>query len=325
MIAKVSALNFVSSAEGLPTKILVELERKLESAVGDDPFISEACTPLLKGGKRLRPILFLISSRAGGSSSYEKLLPLAAAIELIHTASLVHDDILDASKVRRGVSTANAKYGAQVAVLIGDYLFAKAFQFVADGHYGDEVSAILSRLVKDLCIGEIKQDRSLFVIPTLAEYYERIELKTAIFLSSCCRLGALTAGLERSMIDALSSYGMSLGLAFQITDDLLDFFGDEALTGKKLGGDLKSGVITLPILRALGSEELRSIVTREGISDGEVERAIELVRASDALMYCRRRAEAHAEAARLVLPTTIDPTVSKVLEQAAAFIVDRSW
>ena len=318
-------MNFVSSAEGLPTKILVELERKLESAVGDDSFISEACMPLLKGGKRLRPILFLISSRAGGSSAYEKLLPLAAAIELIHTASLVHDDILDASKVRRGVSTANAKYGAQIAVLIGDYLFAKAFQFVAEGKFGDEVAEILSKLVKNLCIGEIKQDRSLFMVPTLAEYYERITLKTAIFLSSCCRLGALTAGLDRSMVEALSSYGMSLGLAFQITDDMLDVFGDENLTGKKIGGDLKSGVITLPILRALESEELHSIVTKKNISDAEVERAIEIVRASDALRYCRRRAEAHVEAARIILPSTIDRTVGKVLEQAAFFIVERSW
>ena len=318
-------MNFVSSAEGLPTKILVELEQKLETAVGDDFFIKEACMPLLKGGKRLRPILFLISARAGGSSEYEKLLPLAAAIELIHTASLVHDDILDASKVRRGVSTANAKYGAQIAVLIGDYLFAKAFQFVSDGHYGDEVANILSRLVKDLCIGEIKQDRSLFVIPTLTEYYERIRLKTAIFLSSCCRLGALTAGFDRSTVDALTSYGMSLGLAFQITDDLLDFFGDEKLTGKRLGGDLKSGVITLPILRALDSKELRELVTRENISDVEINRAIEIVRASDAFTYCRRRAEAHADAARFILPSTIEPTIGKILEQAAAFIVERTW
>ena len=318
-------MNFVSSAEGLQTKILVELERKLESAVGDDPFISEACTPLLKGGKRLRPILFLISSRAGGSSSYEKLLPLAAAIELIHTASLVHDDILDSSKIRRGVSTANAKYGAQIAVLIGDYLFAKAFQFVANGSYGDEVSAVLSKLGKNLCVGEIKQDRSLFQIPTLAEYYERIELKTAIFLSSCCRLGAITGGLDRRSSEMLSSYGTSLGLAFQITDDLLDFFGDERLTGKRLGGDLKSGVITLPILRALESEELRSIVTREDISDKQVERAIELVKKSDAYEYCRNRAFAHVEAARLDLPSSIEPTIGKILEQAAMFIVERSW
>ena len=101
-------MNFASS--GLPAKIMIELERLLESAVRDDPLISEACLPLLKGGKRLRPILFLICSRAGGANSYEKLMPLAAAIELIHTASLVHDDILDASKIRRGVPTANAKF-----------------------------------------------------------------------------------------------------------------------------------------------------------------------------------------------------------------------
>lgn len=318
-------MNFVSSAEGLPTKILVELERLLEAAVKDDPFISEACMPLLKGGKRLRPILFLICSRSKGSSEYEKFLPLAAAIELIHTASLVHDDILDASKIRRGVSTANAKYGAQIAVLIGDYLFARAFQFVADGHYGDEVSAVLSKLVRNLCIGEIKQDRSLFRIPTLVEYYERIELKTAIFLSSCCRLGALSAELDRRSIDALTGYGTSLGLAFQITDDLLDFFGDERLTGKKLGGDLKAGVITLPILRALGSEELRTLVTNEKISDAQVERSIEIVRESDALEYCRRRALAHVEAARISLPRTLEPSIRKILEQAAAFIVERSW
>ena len=244
-------MNFISELDGAATKDIAELNKFIESALKDDQFIGEACLPLLKGGKRLRPLLFFICAKSKGNFSFDNMLPLAAAIELIHTASLVHDDILDQSKIRRGIATSNAKYGAQIAVLVGDYLFAKAFQLVAEGNYGDEVSLVLSKLVRDLCIGEITQDRSLFQVPTMTEYYYKIRMKTAIFLASCCRLGGIVAELDKSEIESLTDYGINLGLAFQIKDDLLDFFGDTNITGKALGGDLKSGVITLPVIRAL--------------------------------------------------------------------------
>ena len=300
------------------------LEEQIRQSIAEDPFIYEACAPLFKGGKRLRPMLFLLCANSKTDCPLEKTMPLATALELIHTASLVHDDIIDTSKKRRGVETANSKYGAQIAVLVGDYLFAKAFQLVADNDYDVQVQLILSKLVKNLCVGEIMQDRSLFEVPTLTEYYTHINLKTAIFLSSCCRLGAIVANMNRSEIENLTAYGSGLGLAFQIIDDLLDFFGDEKITGKPRGGDLKSGVITLPVIRALEtsdkSSELKKIVT----SGGDVDAAIKIIQDTDAVDYCKTRAEAHIDSARINLPFTLKTSVALALEQVADFIVDRT-
>ena len=300
------------------------LEEQIRQSIAEDPFIYEACAPLFKGGKRLRPMLFMLCANSKTDCPLEKTMPLATALELIHTASLVHDDIIDTSKKRRGVETANSKYGAQIAVLVGDYLFAKAFQLVADNDYDVQVQLILSKLVKNLCVGEIMQDRSLFEVPTLTEYYTHINLRTAIFLSSCCRLGAIVANMNRSEIENLTAYGSGLGLAFQIIDDLLDFFGDEKITGKPRGGDLKSGVITLPVIRALEtsdkSSELKKIVT----SGGDVDAAIKIIQDTDAVDYCKTRAEAHIDSARINLPFTLKTSVALALEQVADFIVDRT-
>ena len=322
-------LNFVSVLEDVATKDLQELEDCVEQSIKEDKFIYEACAPMINGGKRLRPVLFLLCARSRGDCPVEKTLPLATALELIHTASLVHDDILDSAKKRRGVPTINAKYGAQISVLVGDYLFAKAFQLVAEGHYNANIDTILSKLVKNLCMGEIMQDRALFTVPSMSEYYDRINLKTAVFLSTCCRLGGMIAEMEQKDVESLASYGSSLGLAFQIIDDVLDFFGDEKVTGKKIGGDIKSGVVNLPVIRALNvsdeSDVLREIVTRREVTDSDIEDAIEIIRNTDAVEYCKMRADGHIDSARLNLPVVMKTSVGHALEQIADFVVDRSW
>lgn len=322
-------MNFVSALEDVAIKDLQELAECVEQSISEDKFIYETCAPLLSGGKRLRPVLFLLCARAKGICPNEKTMPLATALELIHTASLVHDDILDNAKKRRGVETVNSKYGAQISVLVGDYLFAKAFQLVAENNYDEEVATVLSKLVKNLCVGEIMQDRSLFTVPTISEYYDRINLKTAVFLSSCCRLGGIVAGLSKKEIDGLAFYGGNLGLAFQIIDDLLDFFGDEKITGKILGGDLKSGVITLPVIRALqvskDSNILREIITRGEVKKSDIAAAIEIIKNTDAVEYCKMRADGHIDSARINLPFLIKTSVGLALEQIADFVVDRSW
>ena len=324
---QVSFLNFISAIDLADD--LRNLEIDIEKSVSEDKFIQEICTPLLRGGKRLRPILFLLCARAKNIYSPEKNLPLATALELIHTASLVHDDILDSAKKRRGVETINSKYNSKIAVLVGDYLFAKAFQLVAENNYGNEVSLILSNLIKNLCVGEISQDRNLFAVPTLSEYYNRINLKTAFFLSTCCRLGGVVAKLEKSDVENLANYGTSLGLAFQIVDDLLDFFGEENITGKALGGDLKSGVITLPVIRALQSEKisdtLKKIIAQDKISDAEVLTAIKIIRETDAIEYCKNRAASHINCARFDLPNDIEESVRNSLEKIADFVINRKW
>ena len=321
-------MNFVAALNEATSKNLFVLEEQIRQAIAEDPFIYEACAPLFKGGKRLRPMLFLLCANAKKDLPPEKTMPLATALELIHTASLVHDDIIDTSKKRRGVETANSKYGAQIAVLVGDYLFAKAFQLVAENNYDSQVQLILSNLVKNLCVGEIMQDRSLFAVPTMSEYYTHINLKTAIFLSSCCRLGAIAAEMDSREIENLTAYGSGLGLAFQIIDDLLDFFGDEKITGKPHGGDLKSGVITLPVIRALeisdAAQTLKKIVTRGEITKTEIDAAIKIIRATDAVDYCRTRAEAHIESARVNLPATLKISIALALEKIADFVVDRT-
>ena len=322
-------MNFISELDEAAINDIRELNKFIEHAVNEDSFIGEACLPLVSGGKRLRPLLFFICAKSNKNFSLERMLPLATAIELIHTASLVHDDILDQSKLRRGIQTANSKYGAQIAVLIGDYLFAKAFQLVAENGYGDEVSLVLSKLVKNLCIGEITQDRSLFKIPNMTEYYEKIYLKTAVFLASCCRLGGIVAGLSKREVESLTNYGIGLGLSFQIVDDLLDFFGDVKVTGKALGGDFKSGVITLLVIRALNvssrSEILREIVTSGNVSESDIVTAIDIIKQTDALEYCKLRAYAHIDAARINLPTSIEDSTNFALEKIADFVVDRTW
>ena len=322
-------MDFVSALKDVAIKDLQELAECVEESISEDKFIYETCAPLLSGGKRLRPVLFLLCARSKGVCPNERTMPLATALELIHTASLVHDDILDSAKKRRGVETINSKYGAQISVLVGDYLFAKAFQLVAENNYGDEVAAVLSRLVKNLCVGEIMQDRSLFTVPTMSEYYDRINLKTAVFLSSCCQLGGIIAGLSKKEIDGLAFYGGNLGLAFQIIDDLLDFFGDEKITGKILGGDLKSGVVTLPVIRALqvskDSNILREIITRGEVTNSDIAAAIEIIRNTDAPEYCKMRADGHIDSARINLPFLIKTSVGLALEQIADFVVDRSW
>ena len=321
-------MNFVAALNETAAKNLHVLEENIRQSIAEDPFIFETCAPLIRGGKRLRPMLFLLCTNAKKDFPPEKNMPLATALELIHTASLVHDDIIDASKKRRGVETANSKYGSQIAVLIGDYLFAKAFQLVAENNYGSQVQLILSNLVKNLCVGEIMQDRSLFAVPTMNEYYTHINLKTAIFLSSCCRLGAIVAEMNSREVENLTAYGSGLGLAFQIIDDLLDFFGDEKITGKPHGGDLKSGVITLPVIRALEisneAPTLKKIVTRSEITNSEIDTAIKIIRATDAVDYCRTRAEAHIESARVNLPATLKIPIALALEQIADFVVDRT-
>lgn len=317
-------MNFVAALNEIAARNLLVLEEQIGQAIKEDPFIYEACAPLFKGGKRLRPMLFLFCANSKTDCPTEKTMPLAIALELIHTASLVHDDIIDASKKRRGVETANSKYGAQIAVLVGDYLFAKAFQLVAQNNYGSQVQLILSNLVKNLCVGEIMQDRSLFEVPTLTEYYTRIKLKTAIFLSSCCRLGAIVSNMTDREIENLTAYGSGLGLAFQIIDDLLDFFGDEKITGKPRGGDLKSGVITLPVIRALEVSDEAPILKKIVTSGGDVDAAIKIIHATDAVDYCRTRAEAHIDSARINLPLTLRTSSALALEQIADFIVDRT-
>jgi heptaprenyl diphosphate synthase len=204
------------------------------------------------GGKRLRPLLVILCSGINDPAC-QPLIDIAAAAELIHTASLIHDDILDRAATRRGVPTLNRLQGNHTAVLAGDLLFATAFGLLARGHCPGAL-AVMTDAIRDMCRAEIEQKEALFQFSvTESMYLSRIEKKTASLLAACCSAGALAGGLSPEAVASLAAYGRNLGLCFQITDDLLDFTGDSSALGKPAGSDLAQGILTLPVIYLLNN------------------------------------------------------------------------
>lgn len=203
---------------------------------------------LSRGGKRLRPAVSLL---AGGFGEYDAgaQIPLAASIELLHTATLVHDDVIDDSDTRRGEATANASFGNPASVMLGDYMFAHAAELVArTGHIG--VIRLFAETLMVMAKGELAQDVSAYdsASGTMRDYYVRIHGKTASLFATAGAGGAMMAGCRSETIEALREYGRSVGMAFQIIDDILDFCGSEEQLGKPVGGDLSAGTLTLPAI-----------------------------------------------------------------------------
>ncbi|MDW8480010.1 MAG: polyprenyl synthetase family protein [Xanthomonadales bacterium] len=263
---------------------------------------------ILAGGKRLRPALVLHAAALYGHSGHAPRL-LAAVVEFIHTATLLHDDVVDRSELRRGRRTANALWGNAASVLVGDFLYSRAFQMMVEvGRM--EVMSLLADTTNAIAEGEVMQLGFLHD-PDLDEerYFEVIRRKTAILFAAAAELGGIVGGAPPPQRRALARYGLKLGLAFQIADDVLDLSADPVALGKSLGDDLREGKPTLPMILAIGAaqgeerERLRRAV-REG-GDGELAAIAALVARLGALRACRRRAErlaAEAEEALLELP-----------------------
>ena len=313
---------------------LEDLEPALEEAIASEtPLITDIGTHIVSsGGKRLRPALFLLAARAGAVFDRTRAMPVAVALELIHTASLVHDDVIDEADTRRGAVTANAKWGNQVAILTGDYIFARAFKLVAEKTYDSSVYAKLAQLVCTLSEGEILQDRMVYQIPENADaYYERIRKKTADFLEICCELGGLIGGMNAADTQSMALYGHAIGMAFQITDDLLDFRQTSEDIGKPAGHDLAQGVVTLPVIRALevlGPEEraeLAALITNPKMTEEETARALAIVRTTDGLDYAQAQADAYLERAKNALPASLDERIRETCLMAADFIGRREF
>jgi geranylgeranyl pyrophosphate synthase len=230
---------------------LLRVEKLLVATASDSvyPLVQEASTHLIKaGGKRLRPALVLVAARAGRSGT-EDTDRAAAAIELLHLASLYHDDVIDQTEVRRGTTSVHSQWGNEVAILAGDFLFACGSLLGARA--GPEVPAILAQALADVCEGQIAEtERVGDPSRSASQYVETIRRKTAALFRASCELGVVTSGADPSLRAPLVRYGENLGLAFQMVDDLLDFVGDPMVTGKTLGTDLREGVFTLPVLIA---------------------------------------------------------------------------
>ena len=284
------------------------------------------------GGKRLRPALFLLAAHGGTVFDRARAMPIAVALELIHTASLVHDDVIDEADTRRGAATTNAKWGNQVAILSGDYIFACAFKLVAEAGYDSLVYIKLAQLVCTLSEGEIIQDHTVYQVPASEDvYYERICKKTADFLKICCELGASIGGMSAADTENMALYGHAIGMAFQITDDLLDFRQTAEHIGKPAGRDLAQGYVTLPVIRALavledaGRAELTALITNPKMTEAEIARALALVRRTDGLDYAQKKADAYLERAKRALPETLDERIRTTCLMAADFIGHREF
>ncbi|MEA2433970.1 MAG: hypothetical protein QOG54_1427 [Actinomycetota bacterium] len=275
---------------------MVRIERLLLDTAGssNDPLVGEASTHLIKaGGKRLRPALVLISSRVGTPGTRETDLA-AAAIELVHLATLYHDDVIDQTETRRGAPTVHSKWGTEVAVLAGDYLFAKGCGLGAEA--GTQVSRILAGAIAEVCEGQIAETTTLGDPHRSTDaYLSTISRKTGALFRAACELGAVTSGASPEQISALSGYGTHLGLAFQIVDDLLDLVGDPAVTGKALGTDIREGVFTLPVLEACRRvPELAKLLTA---ADRDIDDLLRTIQTSGAVEEAQEAAKGHADAA----------------------------
>jgi octaprenyl-diphosphate synthase len=282
------------------------------------------------GGKRLRPMLTLACARMCGYRG-DRHVALAAAVEFIHTATLLHDDVVDASDLRRGRDTANALWGNKPAVLVGDFLFSRSFELmVADGSL--RVLEILSRASAVIAEGEVMQLMTTGnTATTEADYLAVIQSKTAELFAAASRIGAVLAKRPADEEQALDRFGRNLGTAFQLIDDMLDFSAREAELGKSVGDDFRDGKVTLPVLLAFarGDDEERAFWRRtlEELEQqpGDLERAIGLVERRDGLADTLARARAYAAVAIDALAPFEDGPERRALIAAAAFAGDRSF
>lgn len=278
------------------------------------------------GGKRLRPALLLLSARACGRMSPEHLT-LAAVVEMIHTATLVHDDVLDEAAVRRHLETVNARWNNEASVLLGDYLFTHAF-YLASTLDTTFACQTIGRATNTVCEGELRQvhSRGNFDLSE-EEYLSLIEAKTAELCACCCLLGAHYAGASEEIQQGLERFGRHLGIAFQITDDLLDLLGDEATTGKSLGTDLEKQKPTLPVIRCLeqlGSADRTTVLDLLETDPGERPQGLRpWLERTDALLYTRERARGYVRQALAELSVVKASPAQQVLTNLAEFVINR--
>ncbi len=280
------------------------------------------------GGKRLRPALVILSAHAlnyQGCQHHE----LAAVVEFIHTATLLHDDVVDASELRRGNPTANALFGNAASVLVGDFVYSRAFQMMVEVE-SMRVMQVLAGATNIIAEGEVLQLMNCHNTAIDEHDYLRvIRYKTAKLFEAATRLGAILGGAEPALETAMANYGMHLGTAFQLIDDVLDYSGNNKATGKNVGDDLAEGKPTLPLIYAIkhGNATEAALIKKaiEAGGLGELDQVLAAIQRSGALDYTRRQAEAEAHAASMALTILPDSKYRQSLLQLARFAVTRDY
>jgi geranylgeranyl pyrophosphate synthase len=322
-----------SAARSLPTALpestfeTVDRVERLLAGVGErapGALVEPALGALTSGGKRLRPLLLVLCAEMG-EPDREDLLRAATAIEVLHTATLIHDDIVDKAESRRGMPSTVARYGRETAVATGDYLFAEAFSELAE--IGDpRLVRAFSEASEGLAAGELEQYRANGATVEVDAYLEHIRKKTAGLFKAACVAGGTLGGLSLIQIDALSIYGQALGIAFQMSDDIMDLVGKPGLMGKGIGTDLAEGTVTLPVIFALREGDaatIRRALAAPKPSPELLEAGIEAVLATDAVAKTEAWARGEVESALEGLDLLPDCPERGFLEVVASEVVGR--
>ena len=302
-------------------------ERLVDAAVASSPFVTEAARHIIAaGGKRFRPLLVFLASRFGGEADADDLMRAAMVMELTHVASLYHDDVMDVADLRRGAPSANRLWGNSVAILVGDFLFARASTTVAE--LGVEYVHLQAETFSRLVQGQIAETKG----PEegqdpLAHYIQVIADKTGSLIAASARFGGMVAGASEDRLDALTAFGEEVGLVFQLSDDLIDITSET--TGKTPGTDLREGVPTLPVLMLRAEKdpadaELLALIDGDLSSDESLEVALAALRAHPVMGRAKREVERRADMARAHLAELPDGEAKEALLQVCSDLVERT-
>ena len=318
-----------SALEASLTEGMATVEEALRAAVKSDyPFVTETSRHLVDaGGKRFRPLLTLLASHFGDSAA-PGVIPAAVVVELTHLATLYHDDVMDEAALRRGAPSANSRWDNTVAILTGDFLFARASDLLAD--LGPEAVRIQARTFERLVIGQIRETVGPAPGQDPVDHHLQVLTdKTGSLIATSGRFGAMLSGTDNSVVDVMTRFGERIGVAFQLSDDLLDIGSASAVSGKTPGTDLREGIATLPALYVLvgvdvRDEQLRSMLSRPLPDDAEHAAALEMLRAHEAME--RARAELHRwiDAARDALEPLPDMPARAALLALCDAVMNRS-
>jgi len=311
---------------------LARVERAIAASLRtENLFIRQMVEYLAHGsGKRLRPAMAILSAKAFGEVG-EPVIALAASIEMLHVATLIHDDIIDNSQVRRKQKTLNFKWGNEISVLMGDYVFASSFYLMAQ-NLPKDVLETLSDTTNIICRGEISETFHRFN-PDLTEdqYFEVVREKTASLIAAACQTGAMLAGADGKIVDALYRFGLGIGMAFQVIDDALDYEGQKDLVGKPVLTDFKEGKLTLPVLHLMKAckpaehKKIRALILKKVKTAADLRGLTGLLAKYGSVEYSRKRAEGFATEATQALAVLNGNPLKKDLLQFAEFFVRRDY
>ena len=307
---------------------MLDVDRLIRRRLGSDVLlVNQVAEHIVSGGgKRLRPMLVLLAAEAAGYRGAQHQ-QAAAIVEFIHTATLLHDDVVDESDLRRGRRTANAVFGNAASVLVGDYLYSRAFQLMVELERM-RIMQVLADTTNQIAEGEVLQLMHIGNPDTDERaYLDVIERKTAVLFQAACRVGAILADAPKHVEDALAAYGMALGMAFQIADDVLDYVSDADTLGKNIGDDLAEGKPTLPLIHALhhaspqDAETIRRVIATGGLDD--LDRVLSAIKTSGAIAYSVRRAQDYADAAAAQLEQLPSGAAQQCLGVLARYAIQR--